>query len=145
MDKISKKTLSDLQRDLQLHLEGEVQFDVYTRVLYSTDASNYQIEPLGVALPRDEDEICAVVEIAKEYGVSVIARGAGTSMAGQTLGHGIILDCSKYLTQIHTLSPGEFSVEVGPGVVLAALNRFVAEHGLMFGPDPASADRATIG
>lgn len=134
-----------MQRDLQERLAGEVQFDTFTRALYSTDASNFQIEPLGVVLPRDEDEICAVVEIAKEYGVSVIARGAGTSMAGQSLGYGIILDCSKYLNQIHSISPGEPSVEVGPGVVLAALNRTTAEHGLMFGPDPASADRATIG
>ncbi len=128
-----------------MRLEGEVQFDPFTRVLYSTDASNFQIEPLGVVLPRDEDEICAVVEIAREYGVSVIARGAGTSMAGQSLGYGIILDCSKYLNQIRSLSPDEPAVEVGPGVVLAALNRISAEHGLMFGPDPASDDRATIG
>ena len=145
MEKLSEKTLKDLQRDLQVRLEGEVQFDAYTRVLYSTDASNFQIEPLGVVIPRDEDEICAVVEIAMEYGASVIARGAGTSMAGQSLGYGIILDCSKYLNQIHSLSPEESSIEVGPGVVLAALNRITAEHGLMFGPDPASADRATIG
>jgi FAD/FMN-containing dehydrogenase/Fe-S oxidoreductase len=145
MGKLSEKTLNELQRDLQMRLEGEVQFDAFTRVLYSTDASNFQIEPLGVALPSDEDEICAVVEIAREYGVSVIARGAGTSMAGQSLGYGIILDCSKYLNQIHSISPGERSVEVGPGVVLATLNRTTAEHGLMFGPDPASADRATIG
>ncbi|MEA1976320.1 MAG: FAD-binding and (Fe-S)-binding domain-containing protein, partial [Chloroflexota bacterium] len=145
MEKLSEKTLNELQRDLQRRLEGEVQFDPFTRVLYSTDASNFQIEPLGVVLPRDEDEICAVVEIAKEYGVSVIARGAGTSMAGQALGHGIILDCSKYLDQIHSLSPEEPAVEVGPGVVLAALNRIAEEHSLMFGPDPASADRATIG
>ncbi|TET95856.1 MAG: FAD-binding oxidoreductase, partial [Anaerolineales bacterium] len=145
MRKLSDKTLNNLQRDLQMRLEGEVQFDSFTRVFYSTDASNFQIEPLGVVLPRDEDEICAVVEIAKEYGVSVVARGAGTSMAGQALGYGIILDCSKYLNQIHSLSPEEPAVEVGPGVVLAALNRISAEHGLMFGPDPASADRATIG
>ncbi|MCK5319454.1 MAG: FAD-binding oxidoreductase, partial [Anaerolineales bacterium] len=116
---MSEKTLNDLQRDLQERLAGEVQFDAFTRVLYSTDASNFQIEPLGVVLPRDRDEICAVVEIAREYGVSVIARGAGTSMAGQSLGYGIILDCSKYLNQIHSISPGERSVEVGPGVVLA--------------------------
>jgi len=145
MEKLSEKTLNELQMDLQMRLEGEVQFDPFTRVLYSTDASNYQIEPLGVVLPRDEDEICAVIEIAKEFGVSVIARGAGTSMAGQALGHGIILDCSKYLNQIHSLSPEEPAVEVGPGVVLAALNQVAAGHGLMFGPDPASADRATIG
>ncbi|MCJ7566983.1 MAG: FAD-binding protein [Anaerolineales bacterium] len=145
MDKLSEKTRNNLQRDLQERLEGEVQFDAYTRVLYSTDASNYQIEPLGVVLPRDDDEICAVVEIAKEYGASVIARGAGSSMAGQSLGYGIILDCSKYLNQIHALFPEEPSIEVGPGVVLAALNRIAAGRGLMFGPDPASADRATIG
>ena len=145
MGKLSEKTLNELTRDLQMRLEGEVQFDSFTRVLYSTDASNFQIEPLGVVLPRDEDEICAVVEIAKEFDVSVIARGAGTSMAGQALGHGIILDCSKYLNQIHSLAPEESEVVVGPGVVLAALNRISAEQGLMFGPDPASADRATIG
>ena len=145
MGNLPEKTLNELQGDLQERLAGEVKFDTFTRVLYSTDASNFQIEPLGVVLPKDEDEICAVVEIAKEYGVPVIARGAGTSMAGQSLGYGIILDCSKYLNKIHSLSPGEPSVEVGPGVVLAALNRFAAEHSLMFGPDPASADRATIG
>ncbi len=145
MRKLSEKTLNELISDLQMHLEGVVQFDSFTRVLYSTDASNFQIKPLGVVLPRDEDEVCAVVEIAKEYGVSVIARGAGTSMAGQVLGYGIILDCSKYLNQVHSLAPEASEVEVGPGVVLAALNRISAEHGLMFGPDPASADRATIG
>jgi FAD/FMN-containing dehydrogenase/Fe-S oxidoreductase len=145
MEKLSEKVLIKLQRDLQVRLEGEVQFDKYSRILYSTDASNFQIEPLGVVLPKDEDEICAVVEIAKEYGVSVIARGAGTSTAGQSLGYGLILDCSKYLNHIHALSTGDPSVEVGPGVVLATLNRRAAGHGLMFGPDPASADRATVG
>ena len=141
----STKELTDLQRALQSRLGENARFDPYTRILYSTDASNYQIEPIGVYYPRREDDLARVVVVAREVGVPLLPRGAGTSLAGQAVGRALILDCSRHLDQIHRLVPEEKLAEVGPGVVGAALNAAARPHGLMFGPDPASADRATFG
>ncbi len=123
----------------------ETRVDPVTRVLYSTDASIYQIEPLGVAFPRRLDHLNAAVELAAKYSVPVIARGAGSGLAGQAIGAGLILDCSRYLDRILEIDPQAQTATVQPGVVLGALNRATASHGLQFGPDPASADRATVG
>ena len=123
----------------------ETRTDPATRVLYSTDASIYQIEPLGVAFPRTPDHLNAAVELAAKYSIPVIARGAGSGLAGQAIGAGLILDCSRHLDRILAFDVRRSTVTVEPGVVLGALNWAAAAHGLQFGPDPASADRATMG
>jgi len=145
MTRSSTKESTDLQRALQSRLGENARFDPYTRILYSTDASNYQIEPIGVYYPRREDDLSRAVEVAREVGVPLLPRGAGTSLAGQAVGRALILDCARHLDKIHRLVPEEALAEVGPGVVGAALNAAARPHGLMFGPDPASADRATFG
>jgi FAD/FMN-containing dehydrogenase/Fe-S oxidoreductase len=135
----------ELQRELADALQGKVHFDPYTRVLYSTDASNFAIEPLGVALPEHPDEVNAIVEICSKYGVPVIPRGSGTSMAGQTLGYGLVVDFTRHMHGILDVDREAQVVTVQPGLVLAELNRRLAPSGWMIGPDPASADRATVG
>ncbi len=134
-----------LEHSLKQQITGEVLFDRISRVLYSTDASNFQIEPVGIVLPRDADELCAIVEIANAYQVPIIPRGSGSSMAGQTLGFGLIIDCTKHLNNIHELDLEGRTVIVDPGVILDSLNGYLKAYGLMVGPDPASAERATIG
>ncbi len=131
--------------DLQKSLSGEVRLDPTTRVLYSTDASIYQIEPLGVVFPRTLDDLATTVEIAARYDVPILARGSGSSLAGQAIGSALILDCSRYLDKIHSINPEDNSATVEPGVILNTLNRETAKYGLQFGPDPASAERATLG
>ena len=136
---------SDLSNALQNAIKGQVCFDQTTRVLYSTDASIYQIQPLGVVFPRSLDELNACVEIATGYHVPILARGAGSSLAGQAIGPALIIDCSRYLYKQVDINPEESTATVEPGVILASLNRAAASHGLQFGPDPASAQRATMG
>ena len=134
-----------LNNALNMAITGEVCFDQPTRLLYSTDASIYQIEPLGVAFPRTLDELTACVEIAASYKVPVLARGAGSSLAGQAIGPALILDCSRYLHRQVDINPEERTATVEPGVILASLNKAAERFGLHFGPDPASAERATLG
>ncbi len=134
-----------LAADLERATQGEVRFDPYTRVLYSTDASAYQIEPLGVVIPRTRDDIQAVLEVAARHNVPVLARGGGSSLAGQAVGQAVILDCSKHLRQILEINADENWVRAEPGVVCDALNAALKPQGLMFGPDPASSNRATVG
>ncbi len=123
----------------------EVRFDLGSRMLYATDASLYQIEPVGVAVPRSAEDLATAVRIAAEEGVAVLPRGAATSLSGQTVGPALILDCSKYLTQIGVVDRDRHTVKVGPGVVLERLNAHLKPLGLMFGPDVSTGDRATIG
>lgn len=135
----------DFIAELGKHFDGEIRNDAATRVLYSTDASIYQIEPLGVALPRTQDDLIASVELAAKYRIPILPRGSGSSLAGQAIGQALILDCSRYLDRIISIDPESHTAKVEPGVVLATLNRAAAKHGLVFGPDPASAERATLG
>lgn len=135
----------ELFKKIQNVINGEVRYDVTTRLLYSTDASIYQIEPLGVVFPRTGDDITAVVDIALAHRMPVIARGAGSGLGGQAIGAGIILDTSRYLNHIIEINPEEQTITVEPGLGLSALNREAAKYGLTFGPDPASADRAAVG
>jgi FAD/FMN-containing dehydrogenase/Fe-S oxidoreductase len=132
-------------RHLRKHLQGEVRFDATSRRLYSTDASIYQIEPLGVVIPRSVEDVVTTVQVCGETGVPITARGGGTSLSGQSIGPGIVLDCSKYLNQILAIDPAARIVRVQPGVVLDQLNRALEEHGLLFGPDVATASRANLG
>jgi FAD/FMN-containing dehydrogenase/Fe-S oxidoreductase len=137
--------MGDLEQRLRHDLSGEVAFDDYTRLLYARDASMYAITPLGVVFPRDADDIAATVAAAREHEVPVVARGAGTSLAGQTVGPGLVLDLSRHLNRIVALDPEARTARVEPGVVQDQLNRAAAGHGLMFGPDTSTSNRATIG
>jgi len=134
-----------LQQDLRGALAGEVRFDRASRALYSTDASVYQIEPLGVVLPRSRADVAAAVTIAARHGVPLTPRGGGTSQAGQAIGEGLVLDTSKHLNRILEVNPEERWARVEPGVVLDDLNAALEPHGLRFAPDVSSSSRATVG
>ncbi|MGH3876439.1 MAG: FAD-binding and (Fe-S)-binding domain-containing protein [Actinophytocola sp.] len=137
--------MTDLEHRLRADLSGEVAFDDYTRRIYARDASMYAITPLGVVFPRDAGDVAATVAAAREHGVPVVPRGAGTSLAGQTVGPGVVLDMSRHLARIRDLDPEARVARVEPGVVQDQLNRAAAAHGLMFGPDTSTSNRATIG
>ena len=122
-----------------------VRTDLTTRLLYSTDASIYQIEPLGVVFPRRLDDLQAIMETCAAFGVPVLARGSGSSLAGQAIGQAMIVDCSRFLNRLIEVNSEAGTATVEPGLILNALNRSAGEHGLQFGPDPASAERATMG
>src|SRR4051812_39690882 len=130
---------------LSRETHAEVRFDRGTRWLYATDASLYQIEPLGVVVPRTADDVVAAVKIAAEEGVPILPRGAATSLSGQTVGPAVVLDFSKYLNRIGVVDRDRMTVQVEPGVVLDRLNAHLKPLGLMFGPDVSTGDRATIG
>jgi FAD/FMN-containing dehydrogenase len=134
-----------LRRDLEHHLEGEVRFDRVSRSLYSTDASVYQIEPLGVVIPRSRDDVIRTVQIASRHACSITARGGGTSQAGQAVGTGLQLDTSKYFNKVIDVSLPDRTAWVEPGVVLDDLNAQLRPHGMRFAPDISTASRATIG
>ena len=138
-------TTSALAERLRGNVEGPVRFDALTRGLYSTDASIYQIEPLGVVLPRTLDDIDACMAIAREEGVPVLPRGAGTSQCGQAVGRALVVDTSRYLRRVAAVDREARTVWVEPGVVLDRLNRRLAPTGLFFPVDVATASRATIG
>ena len=134
-----------LQSDLEAHLAGEVRFDTVSRALYSTDASVYQITPLGVAVVRSRDDILAAIACARAHGVSITARGGGTSQAGQAIGAGLQLDTSRYFNRLLEVNVEERWARVEPGIVLDELNAQLAQHRLRFAPDISTASRATIG
>src|SRR5262249_5402576 len=134
-----------LARHLRRHIAGEVRFDSTTRRLYSTDASIYQVEPLAVVVPRTVEDVQPAVQIAAEMHVPITARGGGTSLSGQSIGPGIIIDVSKYLNKIEGIDREARRARVQPGVVLDQLNRAAEPYGLQFGPDVATASRANLG
>ena len=137
--------MNDVSRDLTKRLAGEVRFDDMTRVLYSTDASIYEIEPLGVVIPRTTDDVLATVEICASHGVPILPRGAGTSLCGQAVGRAVVLDMSKYLNRVLEVNPEERWARIQPGVVLDDLNAQLRPHGLWFAPDVSPSNRATLG
>lgn len=130
---------------LASQLEGSLQFDRLTRTLYATDASVYREMPLAVAFPKSESDIQKLIQFATEYGTSLIPRTAGTSLAGQCVGNGIVVDVSKHFTQILEFNQEERWVRVQPGVVRDELNRFLKPYGLFFSPITSTANRAMIG
>ncbi|WP_158889190.1 FAD-binding and (Fe-S)-binding domain-containing protein [Amycolatopsis anabasis] len=136
---------AELENRLSKEIEGEVRFDDYTRHVFSRDASMYSITPLGVVFPRHTADVVAAVSAAKDHGVPVVPRGAGTSLAGQTVGPGLVLDLSRHQNRILELDPGARVARVEMGVVQDQLNRAAAAHGLMFGPDTSTSNRATLG
>ena len=142
---IPPAALNRLTQRLSRESRAEVYFDRGMRGLYATDASLYQIEPLGVVVPRMFDDVAAIVKIAAEEHVPIVPRGAATSLSGQTIGPAIIIDFSKYLNRIGIVDRDAMTVRVEPGVVLDQLNAYLKPLGLMFGPDVSTSDRATIG
>jgi FAD/FMN-containing dehydrogenase/Fe-S oxidoreductase len=134
-----------LRADLERHITGEVRFDTVTRALYSTDASVYQIEPIGVVVPRGREDVVRVVQIAARHRVSITGRGGGTSQAGQAIGAGVVIDTSKYLNRVLEVNVSERWARIEPGVVLDELNAQLKPHGLRFAPDISTASRATVG
>lgn len=137
-------TLSKQQK-LRQFTRCEIRFDDLTRQLYSTDASIYQIEPMGVAFPRSSTEAAGVIRAAADLGINIIPRGAGTGLVGGAVGDGLVIDFSRYNRRITAFDKEKRTVRVGPGVVLDQLNVFLAPHGLWFAPDVATSSRATIG
>ena len=134
-----------LEQELRKQVEGEVRFDDFSKVLYSTDASIYQMEPVGVVIPRHKDDVLAVIDVARRNGVPILPRGGGTSLAGQTVNHAIVLDFSKYMDSLIEVNPHERWARVQPGIVLDTLNGLLAPHGLKYAPDPSTSNRASVG
>ncbi len=142
---ISTALSSHLENELRGQISGEVHFDEMTRGLYSTDASIYQISPVGVVLPRLPEDVRAAIEIAARYRVPILPRGSGTSLSGQTVAAALVIDFSKYMNRILDFDPDRRLVRVQPGVVLDQLNSTLAPLRVQFGPDVATSSRANLG
>ncbi|HXL74901.1 MAG TPA: FAD-binding oxidoreductase, partial [Burkholderiales bacterium] len=136
---------SSLAARLRKEIDGEVLFDAASRGRYSTDASIYQVEPLGVVVPRTEEAARNALAIALEAGMPVLARGAGTSQCGQTVGAALVIDHSKYLNQILEIDADGSTAVVQPGVVLDGLNAVLRPRQLWFPVDVSTSAQATIG
>ncbi len=137
--------MTDLEQELGRALEGDVRFDQYSRLLYSTDASMYQMEPIGVVIPRHAGDVQAVLELANRENVAVLPRGGGTSLTGQTVNRAVVMDFSRWMQGILEVNREEMWARVQPGVVQDELNAHVRPLGLLFGPDTSTSNRATIG
>ena len=144
----TNSTTSDtesLAEELRQQVDGEVRFDKMSRLLYSTDASIYQIEPIGIVIPRSADDVVAVIETAQRHGVPVLPRGGGTSLAGQTVGHAVVIDFSRYMRQVLEVNVEEGWVRTQPGVILDELNLHLESVGMLFAPDPSTSNRGNVG
>ena len=136
---------SDLFYSLKQNLEGDVFTSNVQRVIYATDASSYREIPQAVCKPKTKEDLRKIIEFAREHQTSVIPRAGGTSLAGQVVGPGIVVDISKYMNKILQLNVDEHWIEVEPGVNLAELNQYLAPHGLQYGPETSTANRCCIG
>src|SRR5947199_7154805 len=139
------KNASTLERRLRSNMTGDVLFNAFDRGRYATDASFYEIMPLGVVIPRTMDEALRALAIARDEEMKVTPRGGGTSQCGQTVNDGIVIDLSKHLNRILSLDVENRICVVEPGIVLDDLNRQLKPHGLWFPVDVSTASRATIG
>ncbi|MFJ8633945.1 FAD-binding and (Fe-S)-binding domain-containing protein [Streptomyces sp. NPDC093568] len=137
--------MSELEAELRRVVRGEVGFDVTSRALTTMDASNYRRVPLGVVAPHDADDVAAVLEVCRNHMVPVVARGGGTSIAGQATGTGVVLDFTRHMNRLVSLDPDTRTAVVQPGLVLDRLQEAAAKHGLRFGPDPSTHSRCTLG
>ncbi|HJU29749.1 MAG TPA: FAD-binding oxidoreductase, partial [Candidatus Binataceae bacterium] len=131
--------------ELRRSIEGEVRFSPGDLALYSTDASNYRRVPVGVVIPRHEEDVVRAVALARENRVAILARGGGTALAGQTTNAALVVDFSKYMNAVVSIDAENRLARVQPGLVQAHLNAAAAAHGLFFAPDPATKDRCTLG
>ncbi|GAB4476111.1 MAG: FAD-binding and (Fe-S)-binding domain-containing protein [Burkholderiaceae bacterium] len=136
---------TDLAHRLRRAVRGEVLFDAASRGRYSTDASIYQVEPIGVLIPRDEDDLRAALDVCRELKVPILPRGGGSSQCGQTVGRALVFDCSKYLDRVVAFDRDALAVEVQPGIALDALNAYLKPHGLWFPVDVSTSAQATLG
>jgi FAD/FMN-containing dehydrogenase/Fe-S oxidoreductase len=134
-----------LEKELRATIRGEVRFGDGDRALYATDSSNYRQVPIGVVLPRDRNDVIAAVAACRKFGAPITGRGGGTSLAGQCCNVSVIIDCTKYYNRILEIDKERKLVRVQPGIVLDEMNGAVREHGLIFGPDPATHSRCAIG
>src|SRR5579859_7205995 len=142
---ISSALISQLEDELKGKIVGEVRFDEMSRGLYSTDASIYQISPVGVVFPRSSADVRAAIDVAARHRVPILPRGSGTSLSGQTVGAALVIDFSRFMNRILEIDTAKRLVRVEPGVVLDQLNAELAPLGLQFGPDVATSSRANIG
>jgi len=136
---------ADLERELKQNIKGEVRFDRGSRAMYSTDGSNYRQIPIGLLVPRDADDVVAAMAACRKYGAPVLARGAGTSLAGQCCNVAVVFDFTKYMNRILELNPEQRFARVQPGVVLDTLRNQAEAYKLTFAPDPSTHNRCTIG
>src|SRR6202521_1885834 len=136
---------AELEKELKRSLRGEVRFDRGSRALYATDGSNYRQIPIGLVVPRDAEDVRAAVAACKKYDAPILARGAGTSLAGQCCNVAVILDFTKYMNRILEIDPQQGFARVQPGVVLDSLRNRAEMHQLTFAPDPSTHNRCTIG
>ncbi|HZS44312.1 MAG TPA: FAD-binding oxidoreductase, partial [Blastocatellia bacterium] len=134
-----------LAEELRARIQGEVRFDNGSRALYATDASNYRQVPIGVVIPKDIDDVIETVATARKYGAPVLARGGGTSLAGQCCNVAVVMDMSKYMHNIVDLDPAAKRAIVQPGLVLDDLRNAAEKHHLTFGPDPSTHNHCTLG
>ena len=134
-----------LEADLRARISGEVRFDTSSRALYATDGSSYRQVPIGVVIPRNNEDVLATIATCREHGAPVLSRGGGTSLAGQCCNAAVVLDFSKYMAEILEIDPVRKLARVQPGVILDHLRNAAEKHHLTFGPDPATHDRCTLG
>ncbi|MDX1665024.1 MAG: FAD-linked oxidase C-terminal domain-containing protein [Candidatus Promineifilaceae bacterium] len=130
---------------LEERVRGEVRFDEGYRALYATDASNYRQVPIGIVYPRDADDVVAAVACCRKFGAPVLARGDGTSLAGQSCNVAVVLDMTKHMNQVLEIDPQRQIARVQPGLILDDLREAAGEHGLTFGPDPATHSHCVLG
>jgi len=136
---------AELESQLKRKVKGEVRFDRGSRALYATDGSNYRQIPIGLVLPRDSEDVITAVAACKKFGAPVLARGGGTSLAGQCCNVAVILDFSKYMNRVLDLDPGRRTARIQPGIVLDSLRKQAETHHLTFAPDPSTHSRCTVG
>ena len=137
--------MNDLERDLRRVVRGSVRFDPASLLLYSTDASMYQVEPIGVVTPRDADDVIAAFDVARRQNVALLPRGGGTSLTGQTVNRALVLDFSQHMNGVLEVNAEELWARVQPGLVQDELNHAIRDLGLLFGPDTSTSNRATLG
>jgi FAD/FMN-containing dehydrogenase/Fe-S oxidoreductase len=135
----------DLERALADRVAGDVRFDDYSRELYATDASAWEVTPVGVVFPTSTADVAAVVEYCADEGIPVLPRGGGTSLAGQAVNEAVVLDFTRHMDTVHDVDPEAGIARADPGVTLSDLNDAASEHGLKFAPDPASGNRSALG
>jgi FAD/FMN-containing dehydrogenase/Fe-S oxidoreductase len=134
-----------LAAELRASIQGEVRFDLTSRALYATDASNYRQVPIGVVVPKSKEDVLRTVEICRKHGAAVLPRGGGTSLCGQCCNVAVVIDFTKYLHRVLEIDPVKRTARVEPGCVLDDLRKAAAAHGLTFAPDPATHTHNTLG
>jgi FAD/FMN-containing dehydrogenase/Fe-S oxidoreductase len=135
----------DLLADLRSRIDGDARFDTYTRQLYATDASAYEVTPIGVVFPRSTADIARVMTYCAEREIPVLPRGGGTSLAGQAVNEAVVLDCTRYMDSLLDVDPESRTARAQPGIYLADIDEVLEPHGLKFAPDPAWGDKSALG